>query len=149
MLIDGAGTSINVQEGLKWLQKAADLNQPFAMNSLGTYYANGQYVETDLKKAFEYYKKSADLKDGKGMYLLSLCYFNGDGVQENGQEGLRLLTEAAKLGDKDALYALGFCYFYGEHGLPENKNLGMYYIEQSANGGNEDAISFLNRHKYQ
>ena len=49
----------DVEEGLEWYRKAAELGNPRSMYALGYAYQCGQGVEPDLKEASKWYEKSA------------------------------------------------------------------------------------------
>lgn len=48
------------KEAAKWYQKAADQDDPDALNALGAMYEIGQGVEKDRQKAYDLYKKAAE-----------------------------------------------------------------------------------------
>ena len=52
MYHNGDGVSQNTAELIKWLEKASDAKNPYAMTQLGSNYMNGTGVEKDYKKAF-------------------------------------------------------------------------------------------------
>ena len=60
---NGLGVTRDFNEALRWYRKAADLNEPMAMNNLGAWYEHGTGMSLgdDVKKAVEWYRKAAAL----------------------------------------------------------------------------------------
>ena len=66
--IRGIGTDVNVDEGIKWLTKAAEAGDDQAAYNVAIFYHDGKIVERDLHKALYWYKVSADLGNHKAMF---------------------------------------------------------------------------------
>ena len=71
-------------------QKAVDLGNDNAINSLAICYERGFGIEKDIKKAFELYQKGADLNNGAATNNLGCCYEYGTGTEPNIQKAFEL-----------------------------------------------------------
>lgn len=59
----GKSAKKDIPKGVKYLQKAADLNNVEAISLLGNMYMDGDCVKQNFTKAFNYLQKAADLGD--------------------------------------------------------------------------------------
>jgi Sel1 repeat/TIR domain len=90
-------------KALPHLQKAADADDPIAMNKLGVLYENGQGVTQDYGKAREWYQKAADAGNADAMVGLGVLYENGQGVTQDYGKAREWYQKAADAGDPIAM----------------------------------------------
>lgn len=64
-------------------------------------------------------------------------------------EGMRLMMQAARQGDSDAQCYIGLAYRDGTSTLPRDPAKSLYWIQQSAEGGNEIAIEEMGMKYYE
>lgn len=83
MLLEGNGVPQNIEEGLKWINKAADANESFAISALADYYETGKYLKKDPKKAVELYEKAAYLGNARSQNDLGNIYGLGKIVKQD------------------------------------------------------------------
>lgn len=76
----GIGTAKNLQQTLKWYQKAARQGMPEAQLGLGMMFENGEGVRTDHKQAVSWYKIAAEQGNSDAQWVLGAMYEFGRGV---------------------------------------------------------------------
>ena len=83
-------------EGLKYLEKAADLRSEKAALRLGNILYNGDFgVNVDKVKASQFYEIAADKNNAIAKCNLGLMLMNGDGIEMNKKRALSLFANAA------------------------------------------------------
>ncbi|GAB4392555.1 MAG: hypothetical protein Tsb005_07120 [Gammaproteobacteria bacterium] len=70
-------TVANPEQAFKYLQLAANMNQPDACHNLGHYYRFGEYVAVDYNEALKWYQKAIDLGCVKSNFDLAAMYEYG------------------------------------------------------------------------
>lgn len=79
-MIQGKDIQPNAQDGLKWLQKAANAGKHEAWYDMGMVYSNGMGVTTDMEKALTFYREGARLGDANCQCSLGLFYQAGEKI---------------------------------------------------------------------
>ncbi len=139
---NGQGVERNIQEGLKWCERAAAQNHVQALNNLGDIYREGKIVPADLSKANEYYLKSAELEDAYGQLQIGYSYHVGSGLEKNINKALGWLQKSANQNNDLAQRYLGKVYADGD-GVPANYDLAFKWFSKAAEAGNADAQNDL------
>ena len=105
----------NYSKAQKPFEKACDNGYPWACQSLGVLYENGQGVKQDFFKAKELYGKACNAGDVKGCHNLGLLYVNGKGVKQDYFKAKKLFGKACD-GSMGAFGCqnLGFLYENGQ-----------------------------------
>ncbi|KAI7815806.1 hypothetical protein BC939DRAFT_482562 [Gamsiella multidivaricata] len=107
----GEGYEVDEEQALKWFQKGALLDNPVALNALGTMYIRGAAgLPVDHTRAFEYFKKAADHKYPDAQVNMGLFYLNDPKLHTR---ALQFFNDAAQKQNFQAVYRLGEMYFYG------------------------------------
>lgn len=107
LLISGAeGTGRDVDEGLGWLEKAAEAGDVKAVSNLGWLYLQGELVEKDLGKAVEWISKAAGAGLPVAQSTLGDLYRDGTGVARDSLVADSLYREAFERGLADAGFKL-------------------------------------------
>ncbi len=152
----GYGTEQDYSTAFKWFKKSADAGNKFAQYSLGSLYFYGNGVAQNYEKAFEYYKLSADQDNAYACYEVAKMLRDGIGTEKNTEQAEEYFQKAysgfrkiaAENPDDQILYRLGVMTFSGT-GCAADRDLGIEYIKQSAELGNEYAKAFLeNTNRY-
>ena len=152
----GYGAEHDYTEAFKWFEKSADAGNKFAQYSLGSLYFYGNGITQSYEKAFEYFKLSAEQDNAYACYETAKMLRDGIGVGKNSEQAEIYFQKAysgfykiaAENPDEKILYRLGMMTFSGM-GCDEDRDLGIEYIKQSAELGNEYAQAFLeNSRKY-
>lgn len=146
----GYGTEQNYSEAFKWFQKATLAENDYAQYSLGSLYFYGNGTQQDYSKAFSWYKKSADSDNIFACYSTAKMLDQGIGTEKNTEQAEHYFKNAYKgfckikgetLNEK-ILFRLGMMTLNGQ-GCKADHNLGIDFIKQSAESGNEYAKLFL------
>lgn len=146
----GFGTEQNHFKAFVWFEKSAAAGNKFAQYSLGNLYFYGNGVVQNYEKAFEYYKLSADQDNAYACYETAKMLRDGIGVGQNSEQAEIYFQKAyngfLKIAqdnpDEKILYRLGVMTFSGT-GCDADRDLGIEYIKQCAELGNEYAQAFL------
>ena len=146
----GYGTEQNYSEAFQWFQKAALAENDYAQYSLGSLYFYGNGTQQDYSKAFSWYKKSADSDNIFACYSTAKMLDDGIGTEKNTEQAEHYFKKAYKgfwkikdeKPDNKILFRLGMMTLNG-HGCKADQNLGIDFIKQSAELGNEYAKVFL------
>lgn len=146
----GCGTEQNYAEAFKWFQKAAAADNSYAQYLLGSlhYYGNG--TVQNYEKAFEWFKKSADNGNIYACYETAKMLRDGIGTVKNQEQADVYFKKAydgfqkvaAENPDDKIIYRLGVMTIKGL-GCVADRELGIDFIKQSAELGNEYAKQFL------
>lgn len=113
MSISGLGTTSDVEEGMEWLELAADQENTYALNFLGECYEEGKAGKrVDKDMAFLCYARAvgADYENEEATYNLGRCYQKGIGTDVDREMAIQLFQQSKASGNKDAeaqLKALG------------------------------------------
>ncbi|KAI9028883.1 hypothetical protein CLU79DRAFT_736556 [Phycomyces nitens] len=99
------------KEGMKWLKRATQKDNPRALLQLGLMYETGQGVEQNNAIAVSYYKSAANRDDARAQYVLGLAYYMGNlDLQKNLGRAEKYLTLSAKAGYAPSQRILGIMY---------------------------------------
>ena len=132
----------SLQQGFRWIQKAAKQKHPPAIERLGVLYKYGIACKLNFNKARRLFKKASKLGNDKAAYSLGYMYFKGLG---NTKQDYRKAVEWFKKSHYPmATYWLGVCYLKG-HGVPKDMAkatalLQTNYTEQETTENNTSAI---------
>ena len=152
----GLATEQDYTKAFGWFEKSAAAGNKFAQYSLGSLFFYGNGVAQNYEKAFEYYKLSADQDNAYACYETAKMLRDGVGVEKNPEQAEIYFQKAyngfLKIAkdnpDDQILYRLGVMTFSGT-GCDADREMGIEYIKQSAELGNEYAQAFLeNRDRY-
>lgn len=110
----GKGAEQNIDEALKWFNKAAENGHIGSMVDLGWFYQNGQYVEKDINKAIDWYEKAAEQGSSQAQVNIAVIYDAGIDVPENNELANMWYEKAAAQWHDTALLNLGANYWRGE-----------------------------------
>lgn len=143
----GKQSEKELEKGVHYIQKAADLGYMDAAYHLGYIYESGAYLnQVDHEKALSYYKYLADNDSPVGNFKLGLYYELGDGgLQADSVKAIEYYTKAADMGYGEAMCYLGDFYRIGQY-LPLDRakafelytkadsvgeEIGTYYVARS------------------
>ena len=152
----GLGAEQDYSAAFAWFEKSAAAGNKFAQYSLGSLYFYGNGTPQNYEKAFEYYKLSADQDNAYACYETAKMLRDRIGVEKNPEQAEIYFQKAyngfLKIAqdnpDDKIIYWLGMMTFSGT-GCDADRELGIEYIKQSAELGNEYAQAFLeNTNRY-
>ena len=110
MYLLGEDTERNIEEAVKWFEKASENGNQYAQYQLGKIYLTGINGNQNMKKALEWLKKSAEQNNQYAHYMLGKIYMNGVGVEKNLQEAVKWFEKSAEQENGYAQYYLGKIY---------------------------------------
>jgi len=136
---DGAlGLVKSMKKAAKLYKRAVELGDVSAMLGLGLFYASGQGVKLDMKKARQLWQMGADRGCAHSHYNLGLILRK----EGNHDDAFRLFQIAADQGYTDAEEVIGRCYSMGE-GVEVNFAEAKRWWERAAAKGDEHATRNL------
>jgi uncharacterized protein len=144
MLLNGEGTAPNVEEGKKWLRKAADAKMSHAQYVEGKMYDDGEFVGRDPVEAHQWFLKAAQQGHTQAELALANQFLDGRGTPRDNKQAFYWYKKAAEGGDMTAQYVTGSFYERGGDGVQQNLNIARAYYAAAAAQGDPAA-----RLKYQ
>jgi TPR repeat protein len=105
---NGSGTVRDVDEAIRWYQRAAEAGYPPAMVSLA--HRLRCPTPTDLPAAIQWLRKAAALNSASAMVDLGFAYREGTGVPQDYAQAIRWFSSAVEAGDKHAMIHVGRMY---------------------------------------
>lgn len=109
--LHGTGVEQSEHEGVKWLTKAANQNEPLALYELGNLYALGKYYTKNIVEAVKLWTRAAELHNADAQLNIGYCYNKGNGVEKNINTALHWWERAANQNHAIAQFELGSYYF--------------------------------------
>jgi len=103
--LNGWGCKKDGQLAVDSLRRAAELEQPKAINLLGELSRDGVVVDKDSDAATKYFAQSASLGHSRGQYNYAKALASGDGVERNERRALTMMKSAAEQGLVEAMDA--------------------------------------------
>lgn len=132
----------DIETALKAYEKYAE-HAPQYYLYLGNFYRNGEYIESDINKAFEYYDLAIENGIANGYYEKAFCYDWGYGVIIDWKKAFELYTKAYNMGSVEAKTDLGEFYAFGLEGLKQDLGKAIELWEEAAKEGSGYAKLYL------
>ena len=140
--------------GLKLLRKAAEQENPAALNMLGTYCEKRKRdfreAEKWYRKAAEAYLRDAERGDAEAQLELGIMYETGQGVTKDPAEAEKWFRKAqesfhrdAEQGDPWKQMLLGVLYSMGKYGIEQNDAEVIKWVGMSATQGFMEAQELM------
>lgn len=129
------------KNGVKYLQKAADMNilvAPVVDKILLPLYLEGEGVQDDEKAITACCGVKLNIDRAEAMNSIGMMYYNGEGVDKNTTKAFNWFKRAANAGNATAQYNTAVAYYYGigvNKSLTENRK----WLKMAAENGNADA----------
>jgi hypothetical protein len=143
MYLTGKEVPKDVNEALRLLLLSANQGNDFAAYQLGKLYLQGEEVPKDIKTALHWLNLSLEKDNQFAQYSLGMIYLRGEIVAKDAPKALQFLKASAKQGNQFAQYSLGKLLLKGDHGVPRDREQGMYWMQKSAQQGNTFAAAYL------
>ncbi|KVF10937.1 tetratricopeptide repeat protein [Burkholderia cepacia] len=139
MLLTGEGVTANVDEGLRWLKRAADANMSHAQYVYGRMLDDGEFVARNPAEAHRWFLRAA--KQGHVQAALSLAnqFLDGRGTPRDNRQAFAWYKQAADAGEPTAQYVTASFYERGGDGVAQNLNIARAYYAAAAAQGDETA----------
>lgn len=124
------------EEAFVWLLRAANLNDPKALNEIGLFYEKGILVKQNFEMAFRYYSKAVvyDSDDSDILYNLALCYDYGRGIDHNYEIAFELYSKSANMGNYSAQNNLAVCFLEGKGVKVDDKKAFEWFLKSAKQG---------------
>jgi TPR repeat protein len=133
--IRGEGTPVQADSGLKWMRKAANTEDAWAMNQLGELYLSREARDQNLDHfAAGWFQKAAAKGHAEAMRNLGHLYRDGRGVERNGALALEWYAKAARAGFVDAMADVGWMYAQGG-AVPRDAEQAFCWYRAAAESG--------------
>ncbi len=133
-----AAMSVPVDAGPLPLREAAQNGDPKAMFVIGTRYADGRGVASDMKAAAKWYEQSAGLGFAPAQYRIGNFYEKGLGVTRDISKAENWYKMAADQGNASAMHNLAVLYAMGAAGKVDNESA-VRWFEKAAELGVKDS----------
>jgi len=114
----------NVKDGLKWLERAADIGEGDVASKLGNLFMTGGHpkVPQNYEKGMKLFEKAAELGDGECAYQLALSYSVGI-IPVNEEKYYFWLKKSRELGCEEAVHLGDFTTISKKKGMKKRKKL--------------------------
>lgn len=134
----------DIPTAVKFLEEAAAEGHSFAQYRLGKIYSNQESDHFDLKLALKFLHASADQGNEQAIYRLGTIYANKAYDVYDITTALKFYHLAIdEYNNSFAKYQLGRMYLFGD-GVDKNVILGMEYLKDASQDGNEYATALIN-----
>jgi serine/threonine protein kinase/TPR repeat protein len=140
----GKGVPADVEKALMFLQEAAALREPRAMDLLGTHFRKvGKFDQ-----ARKYYEEAAAQGYALSLSNLGVLYMNGEGVARSPEIAANLFKQGAEKGDPNGMFSYAGCLVEGL-GVPKDSKMAVEWFKRSARAGNPRAVEWCRTHGIQ
>lgn len=170
--VQGVGLNLQCEQGVKWLTKAAKINNAYAQHNLAILFYKGSCVAKDEARSLELFEQAARAGVPEAQNNLAVLYAEGiwaDSAKalywakagatqdfipaqhtlaiillgnNEVQDGLHLLTQVAEQGYGESQFLLAYFYHTGEH-VSKDEALAFAFAEKAANQGIAEAQFLL------
>lgn len=134
-------------EGIKWIEKAAEDNDAFALNNLAIFYFQGILVEQDINKAVNLFIQSAELGNAQAQMIVGGFYTGKviNEIQENQELAFKWTKMSVDSGNNGSLNNLAEFY---RKGYGTDVNLHKAFELMTLSSDQEDAFGQFNLGAY-
>ncbi len=136
--LEGRGVPQDVEEGARWLAKAAQAGLAPAQFRLGSLYEKGQGLKKNPETARQLYKAAADKGNAKAMHNLAVLHAEGHQGKPDYRTAALWFRKAADRGVADSQYNLGILYARGI-GVEQNLAESYKWFSLAANQGDKES----------
>jgi TPR repeat protein len=123
-----------IDDKLRFLKKAAELNHAEAQIALGDILSEGKEIVKDEAGAVRWFLRAAESGNAIAQNRLGFHYKKGLGVPQSDVEAVKWYKKAADNGSRNAFANLGVCYLYGE-GVDTSYDQAALYFKRGAESG--------------
>jgi len=128
------GVPCDKPEGIRWLRKSAEQDNPQAQYRLGKILFAGIDLPKDLSKAMALFRKAAEKNDPDAQFSLGVMFDEGEGTSPDPIQAVAWYRKAAGQGQSMAEYNLGMMYFEGK-GIPKDPIEAAKWFKMAAEKG--------------
>ena len=125
---------IPVEAGPVALREAAEAGDAKALFEIGSRYAEGRGVKTDLPAAAKWYEKSAEMGFAPAQYRIGNFFEKGTGVERDIPKAKTWYQMAAEQGNASAMHNLAVLYAMGADGTADNESAARWFLQAAELG---------------
>ena len=114
---------------------------------MGIMYRDGNGVSRDAETSFKWFLKAAENGDPHAQYAVGLALYDGAGTQRDRDQAIDWWIKSANQGHTNAQFNVAQ-YWWGEYefcGERSFKKNAIKYMQMAAEGGDEDAMSYVTK----
>jgi len=137
-LVEGKSVGVNVEEGARWLKRAAKAGVIPAHLWLGSLYEKGHGIEKDLNLARKHYLAAAEKGNAKAMHNLAVLHAEGVDGRRDYKTAVRWFQRAAERGIADSQYNYAILLMRGI-GVDQNHQEAYKWFALAALQGDREA----------
>ena len=131
-------------QALFWFEKAAEKENAFAQDALGSMYILGRGVGQSYEKAAKLFQRAADQGNVAAQLQLGLMHKSGAGdIEKSDEKAVKLFQRAASQGNVSAQVQLGLMHQSGAGGVEKSDEKALKLYQQAANQGHVEAQLYL------
>lgn len=127
-------SQVPVEAGPIALREAAETGDAKALYEIGSRYAEGRGVETDMKKAAKWYKAAADLGFAPAQYRIGNFYEKGHGIDRDPGKAMTWYQLSAEQGNASAMHNLAVLFAMGAAGQTDNESAARWFTRAAELG---------------
>ena len=116
------------------LREAADSGDPKALFEVGSRYAEGRGVKSDMAAAARWYERSAELGFAPAQYRIGNFYEKGTGVDRDIAKAKTWYQMSAEQGNASAMHNLAVLYAMGADGVADNDSAARWFTKAAELG---------------
>lgn len=125
------GLPQNIDNGLKYLELAANGGHTQAQQVLGEMYWYGDLVAQDVDRGFKYFEDAAETGDTENEMYVGAMYYELGRSAADYEKAFKWLSRAAQKGHRRAQFYLGQMYSFGK-GVPKDEKKAEELLQQSS-----------------
>ncbi|GLS29339.1 localization factor PodJL [Mesorhizobium albiziae] len=125
---------VPVEAGPVPLREAAEAGDSKAIFEIGSRYADGRGVKSDMKQAAGWYEKSAELGFAPAQYRIGNLYEKGLGVTRDVAKAKTWYQMAAAQGNASAMHNLAVLFAMGADGVADNDSAARWFTQAAELG---------------
>ncbi|RUM98866.1 peptidoglycan-binding protein [Pseudaminobacter arsenicus] len=126
--------SVPLEAGPIPLRDAANAGDAKALFEVGSRYADGRGVTSDMAAAAKWYEKSAELGFAPAQYRIGNFYEKGLGVERDIEKAKTWYQLAAAQGNASAMHNLAVLFAMGADGTTDNESATRWFIQAAELG---------------
>ena len=127
MLLQGDYIEASLEEGARWIQRAAEKDDVEAMTILARLYRNGVGVEQSIDDCIYWLDRAADYGNLDSLIQLYSMYLLGNDVDVDESKAFDYVKKATDLGDLASEFILAGMYNEGM-GTTESKDMALMHL---------------------
>ncbi|MFU0503981.1 peptidoglycan-binding protein [Pseudaminobacter sp. NGMCC 1.201702] len=126
--------SVPADAGPVALREAANAGDEKALFEIGSRYADGRGVASDMAAAAKWYEKSAELGFAPAQYRIGNFYEKGIGVERDLAKAKTWYQLAANQGNASAMHNLAVLFAMGADGTTDNESAARWFVQAAELG---------------